>query len=82
MRATAFRSSQRLIDVVAFLVSPFNYLYCDADRVWCCATFLPEAWEVTAPFFTHYFSAIRRFSVFFFFSLSILLNKEEIIIEY
>lgn len=48
MQAGAFYSSKRLIDAVASLVTPFNYLYCDTDRVWCCASFLPEALEVIA----------------------------------
>ena len=49
MQARAFHSSKRLIEGTTSLVLPVNHLYCDVDRVWCCATFLPEKWEVIAP---------------------------------
>lgn len=59
MRAVACWSSNRLIHVNASLVTPFTYLFCDVDRVWCCATFLPDASEVTARFMHTYLLSIH-----------------------
>lgn len=46
---------RKVCSVTECIVTPFTYLYCDSDRMWCCATFLNDikgvgSYSILTPF--------------------------------